>query len=100
MAVTPRSDKTASGKRNLRLTPPSGARERYVAAFMLGLALFFPPLLVVFDLDGFALGIPVLFFYLYGAWLALIILLILIVARSAHEEPGGDHHPNEPGRDP
>ncbi|SEL43250.1 hypothetical protein SAMN05444515_11637 [Ectothiorhodospira marina] len=99
MARVPLSGKTANGKRNPRMTPPSGARERYVAAFMLGLALFFPPLLVVFDLDGFVLGIPALFFYLYGAWLALIVLVVLIVARSSHEEPG-DHRPHDPGREP
>ncbi|ANB03683.1 MAG: hypothetical protein EA372_04490 [Chromatiaceae bacterium] len=81
------------------MAPPSGARERYVAAFMLGLVLFFPPLLVVFDADGFVLGIPLLFFYLYGAWLALIILVVLIVARSSHEEPG-DYRTHDPGHEP
>ncbi|WP_205631994.1 hypothetical protein [Ectothiorhodospira sp. BSL-9] len=99
MARAPLSDKTAPGKRNLRMAPPSGARERYVAAFMLGLVLFFPPLLVVFDADGFVLGIPLLFFYLYGAWLALIILVVLIVARSSHEEPG-DYRTHDPGHEP
>ncbi|EHQ52512.1 hypothetical protein ECTPHS_07466 [Ectothiorhodospira sp. PHS-1] len=79
------------GDRGLRMAPPSGARERYVAAFLLGLALFFPPLLAVFDVPTTLLGIPVLFLYLYLAWLTVILVVLLIVVRN----PDGDG-PDDP----
>lgn len=72
--------------RNLRMAPPSGARERYVAVFMLGLALFFPPLLVVFDIPGLTLGIPSLFLYLYLAWASVILLIAVIAQVTSHAE--------------
>lgn len=72
--------------RNLRMAPPSGARERYVAVFMLGLALFFPPLLVVFDMPGLTWGIPSLFLYLYSAWAVVILLIAAIAQATSHAE--------------
>ncbi|MCG5499744.1 hypothetical protein [Ectothiorhodospira lacustris] len=83
----PLSPEDTQGDRGLRMTPPSGARERYVAAFMLGLALFFPPLLAVFDVPATLLGIPVLFLYLYLAWLVVILVVLLIVLRTRGDEP-------------
>ncbi|MBK1692050.1 hypothetical protein [Ectothiorhodospira mobilis] len=81
-----RRDDSASGRR----LPASGARERYVAAFLLGLVLFFPPLLVVFDTTARPAGIPLLFLYLYGAWLGLILVIAWIALGSLHREEGED----------
>ncbi|MGE4279017.1 MAG: hypothetical protein AB7G62_05480 [Magnetospirillum sp.] len=65
--------------RRLRLTRPSGKPERLAAAFLLGLALFLPPLLNVASRDALVGGIPVLVLWLFGGWLALIVVLALVV---------------------
>ncbi|MFP4682031.1 MAG: hypothetical protein ACLFMW_00025 [Ectothiorhodospira sp.] len=78
------------GRSGVRRLPASGARERYVAAFLLGLVLFFPPLLAVFDAPARPMGIPLLFLYLYGAWLGLILVIVLVALRSVHTDEGED----------
>ncbi|MCM2252948.1 MAG: hypothetical protein NDJ19_11365 [Ramlibacter sp.] len=56
--------------------------QRLVALFMLGCLVFSYPLLSLFNVGGTVAGIPVLFAYLFGAWAALIGLMILVVERS------------------
>ncbi len=57
------------------------------ALFLLGLALFFPPLLNVFDVgtDITVFGIPLLFFYLFFAWAVLIGLMAFVIERPARD---------------
>lgn len=71
---------------NLRLAHPSGRKERLAAAFLLGLVLFMPPLLAVASKDIMVWGIPLLYLWLFGGWLALIGVLALVVERSRTEE--------------
>jgi len=73
--------------RRLRLTRPSGKPERLAAAFLLGLALFLPPLLNVASRDELVGGIPVLVLWLFGGWLVLIVILALVVERN-HDDDG------------
>ncbi len=54
---------------------------RLVGLFLLGALLFNFPLLCLFNRPMLALGIPVLYLYLFAAW-SLIILLMLIISRS------------------
>lgn len=63
---------------------PGGAGGRFVALFLLGLALFTPPLLAVFSSDVLVLGIPLLYLYLFGAWAALIALVRLANLRGGY----------------
>ncbi|MBF0374431.1 MAG: hypothetical protein HQL39_13590 [Alphaproteobacteria bacterium] len=65
---------------------PSGLTERLGAAFLLGLVLFMPPLLAVFGQGGWVAGIPVAFLYLFGAWIALTLVLALIIERAPPDE--------------
>lgn len=65
----------------LSLAPARSFNERLIAAFMLGLALFMPPLLAVFA-RGSVAGVPVLFLYLFGAWIGLTVALALIIERA------------------
>jgi hypothetical protein len=51
---------------------------RLVAVGLLAFALFNFPLLGVFDIDTRVAGIPLLWFYLFGAWLLVIGLLTWI----------------------
>jgi hypothetical protein len=53
---------------------------RLFALFLLGLVLFLPPV-VSLPRDGSVLGVPCLFVYLFGAWAALIALLVFVVER-------------------
>jgi hypothetical protein len=48
--------------------------ERLAALFGLGVILFLPPFLLLFNLQMRVLGIPLLYLYLFTAWLGLIAL--------------------------
>jgi hypothetical protein len=56
--------------------------QRLVALFVLGCLLFSYPLLSLFNTGGTLWGIPLLYAYLFGAWGALIALMVLVVERS------------------
>jgi hypothetical protein len=55
--------------------------QRLAALALLGLLLFNYPLLAVFNVPGAVLGIPVLYFYFFVAWAALIGLMALVIER-------------------
>ena len=65
---------------------PGIASERLVALFILGVLLFSPPFLLIFDNSATLMGIPVLYLYLFVAWAALIGLLALAIEKM---EDGG-----------
>lgn len=56
---------------------------KMAALFLLGVALFNPPLLDIFDVGGTHTvgGIPLLYFYLFLSWMVLIGLMALVVER-------------------
>ena len=56
--------------------------QRLTALFVLGCLLFSFPLLSLFNTGGTVFGIPVLYAYLFGVWVGLIALIILVVERS------------------
>ncbi|MEW8507728.1 MAG: hypothetical protein AB2598_13585 [Candidatus Thiodiazotropha sp.] len=49
-------------------------RQRLAGVTLLGLLLFFSPVLTLFDKATEWAGIPVSYLYLFGIWLALILL--------------------------
>ena len=55
--------------------------QRLVALFLLGCLLFSYPLLSLFNVSGTVAGIPILYAYLFGAWILLIALMIVVVER-------------------
>lgn len=63
--------------------PPLKRREEAIVVLFAAavLALNYP-LLAVFDRLLLPLGIPLLYFYLFVVWLAIIVLLASIVSRS------------------
>ena len=63
---------------------------RLVGLFLLGILLFNFPLLTLFNRPVLALGIPVLYLYLFTAW-SLLIILMLIISRSKPEKKLPDH---------
>lgn len=62
---------------------PAGiaTRSRLVALFVLGLALFNPPLLDGFRVPATILGVPAILLYVFGAWAMVVLLLALAVER-------------------
>jgi hypothetical protein len=59
-----------------RVTP------RLTAIAVLGLLLFAPPLLSLFDKDARVGGIPLLWAYLFAAWAVVVGLVAAVVRRS------------------
>jgi hypothetical protein len=56
--------------------------QRLVALFVLGCLLFSVTLLTLFDRDSTVFGVPLLYAYLFGAWLLLVVLMALVIERS------------------
>jgi hypothetical protein len=56
-------------------------RERALALFILGVLIMNYPMMALFSVDGFVFGIPLLYAYVFSAWLLLIVLAALLVAR-------------------
>jgi hypothetical protein len=65
---------------------PSRTGERLVALFLLGVLVFAPPLLLIFNKAFRILGIPALYFYLFAVWAALIALVALAVERRPDDD--------------
>ena len=55
--------------------------QRLAALCLLGVLLFNYPLLAVFNVQGTALGIPILYAYFFLAWAVLIALMALVIER-------------------
>ncbi len=54
--------------------------KRLIGLFLLGYLLFSPPIISLFNLPNMILGIPLLYGYIFGAWVLLIVLVALIVS--------------------
>jgi hypothetical protein len=71
------------------MSGPGRSCERFVALFLLGVLLFAPPLLVVFNKPTRILGVPALYLYLFAAWAFLIALVALLIRRAAGHDRAG-----------
>lgn len=58
---------------------PSIKGQRLIAAFLFGLLVFNYPILALFNQDATLYGIPLLFIYIFGIWLLLIVVMMIIV---------------------
>jgi hypothetical protein len=56
--------------------------ERLVALFLLGLLLFNYPLLALFNAPRIVLGVPLLYVYLFAAWVAVILVTVVVLHRT------------------
>jgi hypothetical protein len=68
------------------MTRPGITTERLLALFLLGIIVFTPPFLGIFNTPHLILGIPILYLYLFGAWGLLIGLVALTVHRAAGDD--------------
>lgn len=62
------------------MTPEAIAARRLIGLFFLGYLLFNYPLLSLFNLPRFVLGIPMIYAYIFLVWGLLIVLTVLIVS--------------------
>ena len=53
--------------------------QRLIALFVLGCLLFNYPVLSLFNVSAEALGVPVLYAYIFAAWALLVALMALAV---------------------
>jgi hypothetical protein len=80
------------------MSRPGLTHERLVALFLLGVLLFTPPFLGIFNTPDRILGVPSLYLYLFAAWTLLIVLVTLAIESShADEEPNGTAEEAPPG---
>ena len=86
------------------MSRPGLTHERLVALFLLGVFLFTPPFLGIFNTPGRILGLPSLYLYLFAAWTLLIVLVTLAIessdaddgpARSAETPPSSSEGAND-----
>ena len=63
------------------MTPESIKGRRLVGLFLLGFVLFNYPIISLFNIEVELLGVPVLYYYCFGAWL-LVIVLIRYITRN------------------
>ncbi len=63
--------------------------QRLVAVFFVACLLLNFPLLYLFERDATVGGVPLLFVYVFAAWIAVIALVALVVERGDPEEPRG-----------
>jgi hypothetical protein len=54
--------------------------KRLIALFLLGYILLNNPILSLFNRPRLVFGIPLLFFYIFGVWILLIALVVMIVS--------------------
>lgn len=80
-------DRPRTNRRLLR--PTAGRGERLAGVFLLGLVLFNPPVLTIFGQGGNLAGVPLLFFYLFAAWAALIALMAFFAGSAKDDADGG-----------
>ena len=63
------------------MTKSSWREQRLVVLFLLGCLLFNYPLLALFNVRAAVFGVPVLYAYLFSAWIALILLAAAVMER-------------------
>jgi hypothetical protein len=70
-----------AGARHVPAAGPVLLRQRLAVLFLAGLLLWFSPLVPRLEQAGSWYGLPILYLYLFGVWLALILLAALVLAR-------------------
>lgn len=67
---------------------PGLVNERLMALFVLGVVMITPPFIGVFNKPVMVLNVPLLYVYLFAAWVLLIVLMALAIERT--EDQTGD----------
>lgn len=84
------------------MSRPGLRAERLAFLFVVGLLVFNPPILAIFDTPTSVFGIPVLYLYLFLSWSCLIGLAALAAEATSAVDDARDHRSDLPpdlGRD-
>jgi len=57
-----------------------------VGVFFLGCVLFNYPIITLFNIDKFVMGMPLLYICLFSGWAVLIVLILLIMETGRKQE--------------
>ncbi|MCP3952981.1 MAG: hypothetical protein GY697_12310 [Desulfobacterales bacterium] len=60
-----------------------------VGVFFLGCILFNYPIIALFNIDAFVMGLPLFYIYLFAAW-AMLIFLILLITETGRKQNNSD----------
>ncbi|MDH3472963.1 MAG: hypothetical protein OEM59_04655 [Rhodospirillales bacterium] len=65
--------------------------ERAIGLFLVAFLALNPPILSIFSTEGFFFGVPLLYFYLFGVWGGIILLIGVhsLAAKARHQSPTG-----------
>ncbi len=77
---------------------PSVTGERLFFLFLLGVFLFNPPLLSIFDVPRRVFGIPLLYVYLFACWGALLAVVAFIIEKGGDVEEARDSSEEAAGK--
>lgn len=84
-----------------RPSPPGTSEgrltERALVLTLLTLFLLTPPIITIFDVPIFVLGIPLLHIYCFGVWFAAIVIGGVLAARMSRMEQEPDNRPRPSG---
>lgn len=64
---------------------PGLGAERLLGLFLIGAIGFSPPILTLFNVPRLVAGIPLLYLYLFGLWIALVAVAGVVAAQLAPE---------------
>ena len=81
------------------MSRPGVTSERLIFLFLLGMLLFNPPLLSIFDRPAVVIGIPLLYLYLFAAWGVLLVLMALTIESAAASEESAEHDAEDDAED-
>jgi len=69
------------GRQRETMKKPGRRSARLIALCLLGCLLFNYPVLALFNRPGTFLGVPLLYAWIFGAWVVLIVLMARVVER-------------------
>ena len=81
------------------MSRPSVTGEGLFFLFLLGVFLFNPPLLSIFDLPLQLFGVPLLYLYLFACWGVLVLLVAFIIERGGDTEEAQESREEAAGED-
>ena len=64
--------------------------ERLIFLFLIGVLLFNPPMLSIFNVPEYLFGIPLLYIYLFACWGVLLLFLAIIIEFGADSDQRWD----------
>lgn len=74
-------------------------QQRSLALTLFGLVLFLPPLVLLFMTDRILFGVPVVYLWLFGVWLLLILAGRVLARRLDRVSRGGQKSGRRTGGD-